>query len=68
MFREVLKSLQFIYAIFMGIYACMCARVCGCVRLYVSEGDRIQTVHSAELKFSVHITGHGRTNPIDFGE
>ena len=28
----------------------------------------IQTMHSIELKFGMHITGHRRMNPIDFGE
>ena len=28
----------------------------------------IQMGHSIELKFGMYITGHRRTNPIDFGE
>ena len=28
----------------------------------------IQIVHSIELKFGMYITGHRRTNPINFGE
>ena len=38
------------------------------VCVYVSEHDRVWTVHSVELKLGVYITGHRRTNPIDFGE
>ena len=32
------------------------------------ECSSIQMVHSNELKFGMYITGHRRTNPIDFGE
>ena len=28
----------------------------------------MQTVNSIELKFDMYITGHRRTNPINFGE
>ena len=32
------------------------------------KGSSIQAVHSIELKSGMHITGHCRTNPIDFGK
>ena len=42
--------------------------VCVCACVYVSEHDNVSTVHSIELKIRMHITGHCRTNPIDFDE
>ena len=41
--------------------------VCVYVCMYVSEHDSVSTVDSIELKFGMYITGHRRTNPIDFG-
>ena len=36
--------------------------------VYVSEHDSVQTMHAIEFKFGMYITGHHRTNSIDFGE
>ena len=41
----VLKSLEFIYAFFTVMYACMCMCVC------VSEHDSVLTVHSIEQNY-----------------
>ena len=40
--------------------------VCVYVFLYVSECDSAETVRLIELKLGMHVTGHRRTNPIDF--
>ena len=46
------------------MYVCVCVYAC----VYVSEHDSVQTVRSNEFTFGMYITGHRRTNPIDFGE
>ena len=61
-FWSLLNSFMLFFRCY--IYVCMC--VCVCV--YVIEHDSVKIVHSIELKFSKSITGHRRTNPIDFAE
>ena len=39
-----------------------------CVCVYKSEQDSALTVHSFEFKFDMYVTGHRRTNFINFGE
>ena len=38
------------------------------VCLRKSKHDSVEGVHSIQLKFDMNITGHRRTNPMDFAE
>ena len=59
----VLRSIEFIYDIFKGMYVCMCL----CVFVFVCV-LRVKIVYTIELKVVVYVTDHRLANLIDLSE